>query len=98
MTPYIETVRGVGYVVRDMNKLRHKIMNLSLKMKWTFAVGVTIFISYAVISIILYFALQTWLLNNEEKNALRTVDDLTTFFACTRKHCYNTGNSEIIRL
>src|SRR4051794_22710100 len=64
-----------------MNKLRHKIMNQSLKMKWTFAVGATIFISYAVISIILYVALQTWLLNNEEKNAQRTIDDVTTFFA-----------------
>lgn len=44
------------------------------------AVGVTIFVSYTIISIVLYVALQTWLLNNEEKNAIRTVDDLTSFF------------------
>ena len=52
----------------------------SLKSKWTLTVGVTIFVSYSIISVILYIALQTWLINNEEKNAMRTVDDLTSFF------------------
>ncbi len=63
-----------------MKRLQEKIMNRSLKSKWILAVGATIFISYAIISIVLYVALQTWLLNNEEKNAVRTVDDLTSFF------------------
>ena len=53
---------------------------LSLKSKWTLTVGVTIFVSYAIISIVLFIALKTWLINNEEKNAMRTVDDLTSFF------------------
>lgn len=44
------------------------------------AVGVTIFVSYALISVVLYVALQTWLIHSEEKNALRTVDDMTTYF------------------
>lgn len=44
------------------------------------AVGVTIFVSYALISVVLYIALQTWLVHSEEKNALRTVDDMTTYF------------------
>ena len=57
-----------------------KLKNLSLKSKWTLTVGVTIFISYALISIVLYIALQTWLINNEEKNAIRTIDDMTSFF------------------
>lgn len=56
------------------------LLKLSLKKKWTLAVGVTIFISYAIIAIVLYVALQTWLLNNEQKNAQRTVDDMTVFF------------------
>lgn len=64
-----------------MKKFKDKLINQSLKTKWMLTVGITIFISFAVISIILYVALQTWLLNNEEKNALRTVDDVTTFFS-----------------
>lgn len=56
------------------------VLNLSLKKKWMVAVGLIIVISYAIISLVLYIALQTWLLNNEEKNAQRTVDDLTVFF------------------
>ena len=63
-----------------MNSIKQRILNQSLKTKWTFATGITIFFSFAVITIILYVALQTWLINNEEKNALRTVDDVTTFF------------------
>jgi two-component system, OmpR family, sensor histidine kinase ArlS len=63
-----------------MKKLKQAIKKRSLKSKWTLTVGVTIFVSYAIISVILYIALQTWLSNNEEKNAMRTVDDLTSFF------------------
>ncbi|MEG0472886.1 MAG: HAMP domain-containing histidine kinase [Solibacillus sp.] len=63
-----------------MKKLQQLILNLSLKAKWTLTVGTTIFISYAIISIVLFIALQTWLLHNEEKNAMRTVDDITSFF------------------
>ncbi len=37
-------------------------------------------ISYAAICIVIYFALHTWLFNNEQNNAVRTVDDLTSFF------------------
>lgn len=63
-----------------MKPLKEKLLRLSLKSKWMLSVGVTIFVSYALISIVMYIALQTWLINNEEKNALRTVDDLTSFF------------------
>lgn len=59
--------------------MKQWLLNLSLKKKWTLAVGCTIFISYAVIACVLYVAFQTWLLNNEEKNAQRTVDDITVF-------------------
>lgn len=64
-----------------MKKLQKTVLNLSLKAKWTLTVGATIFISYALISVVLFIALQTWLLHNEEKNAMRTVDDVTSFFA-----------------
>ncbi len=63
-----------------MKRLGLALKKRSLKSKWTMTVGITIFISYAMISIILYIALQTWLIHNEEKNAERTVDDLTSFF------------------
>lgn len=63
-----------------MKKLRQLLQQQSLKSKWTLTVGATIFISYAIISIVLYIALQTWLINNEEKNAIRTVDDMASFF------------------
>ncbi|MCH7322626.1 HAMP domain-containing histidine kinase [Solibacillus sp. MA9] len=63
-----------------MKRLEESFLKTSLKSKWILAVGATIFISYAIISVVLYIALQTWLLNNEEKNAMRTVDDMTSFF------------------
>ena len=63
-----------------MKNLKQAMNKRSLKSKWTLTVGVTIFVSYAIISVVLYIALQTWLINNEEKNAMRTVDDLTSFF------------------
>lgn len=63
-----------------MKRLQERFLKTSLKSKWILAVGATIFISYAIISVVLYIALQTWLINNEEKNAVRTVEDLTSFF------------------
>ncbi|KGR78881.1 HAMP domain-containing sensor histidine kinase [Ureibacillus manganicus] len=55
-------------------------MNLSLKKKWTLLTALVLFISYAAICTVIYFALHTWLYNNEQTNAIRTVDDLSTFF------------------
>lgn len=42
--------------------------------------AITIFISYAIICVILYISLHTWLLSNEERNALRTAEDISVFF------------------
>lgn len=80
-----------------MKKGYIKQMHLSLKSKWMLAVGVTIFISYALISIVLYVALQTWLINNEEKNALRTIDDMSTFLK-HRRTLLQYRNCKIIQL
>lgn len=62
-------------------KLKRILKNQSLKTKWMITTGLTIFISYAAICIIIFIALHTWLLAKEEENALRTVDDMTTFFS-----------------
>ncbi|MBD8025093.1 HAMP domain-containing sensor histidine kinase [Ureibacillus sp. Re31] len=64
-----------------MNKLKNIIFkNQSLKKKWILSTSIVIFISYAAICTVIYFALYSWLLQNEENNAIRTVDDLTSFF------------------
>lgn len=41
--------------------------------------AIVIFISYAAICTVIYLALYSWLLQNEENNAIRTADDLTSF-------------------
>ncbi len=42
--------------------------------------ALVISISYAAICTVIYIALNTWVFNNEQNNAVRTVDDLTSFF------------------
>ncbi len=59
----------------------NKLWNRSLKTKWMLTTGLTIFISYAAICIVTFFALQSWLLSAEEQNATRTAEDLSSFFA-----------------
>lgn len=63
-----------------MKKLKYYFLNLSLKKKWTFSSAFIIFISYALISVVIYISVYTWLSHYEEKNAIRTVDDLIAFF------------------
>ncbi len=63
-----------------MKQLKENFLNLSLKKKWTITTSLVILVSYAAICIVIYFALYTWLFNNEQNNAIRTTDDLTTFF------------------
>lgn len=53
---------------------------MSLKEKWMLSTATTIFISYVLICLILYISLHTWLLNNEERSALRSADDMSSFF------------------
>lgn len=61
-------------------KLRDYFINLSLKKKWSFSTALVLSISYAAICIVIYFALYNWLYNNEQNGAIRTVDDLGSFF------------------
>lgn len=63
-----------------MKKLKDFVINRSLKKKWIMSTAIVIFISYAAICTVIYLALYSWLLQNEENNAIRTADDLTSFF------------------
>lgn len=55
-------------------------INLSLKKKWMLSTGIVIFLSYTAICIVIYLALYTWLIHHEEIKAVRTADDLTSYF------------------
>lgn len=61
-------------------KFKDYFLNLSLKKKWSFSTALVLSISYAAICIVIYFALYNWLYNNEQNSAIRTVDDLSSFF------------------
>ncbi|HWK23481.1 MAG TPA: HAMP domain-containing histidine kinase [Ureibacillus sp.] len=64
-----------------MNKIKKFFRsNQSLKKKWTISTAIVIFISYAAICTVIYLALYSWLIQTEENNAMRTADDLSTFF------------------
>lgn len=63
-----------------MKRIKNYLLNLSLKKKWTISSALIIFVSYAIISVVIYISVFTWLSYYEEKNAIRTVDDLTAFF------------------
>ncbi len=63
-----------------MNQWNQSIASQSLKKKWAISSGAVIFISFAVMSIILYIALKGWLYQQEEQEVNRTMSDLTSFF------------------
>lgn len=63
-----------------MNKIQHYLSNQSLKGKWALTSAVVIFVSFAVICSVLYIAIHSWLLNEQEQSVKRTMDDLTVFF------------------
>lgn len=52
----------------------------SLKEKWTAVTSLVIFVSYALMCTVVYIALHTWLSNEEEREARRTMDDLVAMF------------------
>lgn len=61
-------------------KLSQTIATQSLKKKWAISSAAAIFLSFAVMSIILYIALKGWLYQQEEQEVNRTMQDLTAFF------------------
>ena len=63
-----------------MKTIKNFISKLSIKQKWTFVSAFTIIISYALISVIVYIAIHNWLINDEERSAIRTAEDVQGFF------------------
>lgn len=63
-----------------MNKIKQKISQLSIKQKWTFVSALTIIVSYALISGMVYIAMNNWLINDEERNATTIAQDVQSFF------------------
>lgn len=51
----------------------------TLQRKWTYASAISIFISFLMMCIILYFSLSNWLQIAEEKTAQNTLDEVTQF-------------------
>lgn len=62
-----------------MKKLKEYALNLSLQRKWMLTSSAVIFFSYAIICIVVYVSLHTWLLNDEESKVKRTSDDIVSF-------------------
>ncbi|KOS68444.1 histidine kinase [Lysinibacillus contaminans] len=63
-----------------MKMLKERLLHQSLQRKWMLTSSAVIFISYAIICVVVYVSLHTWLLNEEESKVKRTRDDLTSFF------------------
>lgn len=52
----------------------------TLQQKWTYASAISIFLSFLMMCVILYFSLFNWLQISEEKIAQNTLDEVTHFF------------------
>lgn len=62
-----------------MKTLKKYLVNQTLQRKWMLTSSAVIFFSYAIICIVVYISLHTWLLNDEESKVTRTRDDLVSF-------------------
>ena len=56
------------------------IKKWTLQRKWTYASAISIFLSFLMMCIILYFSLFNWLQISEKKIAQNTLDEVTHFF------------------
>ncbi|WP_144509723.1 cell wall metabolism sensor histidine kinase WalK [Bacillus sp. FJAT-22090] len=54
--------------------------NWTLQRKWTYASAISIFLSFLMMCVILYFSLYNWLLISEEKIAQNTLNEVANFF------------------
>lgn len=62
-----------------MKSLKKHLVNQTLQRKWMLTSSAVIFFSYAIICIVVYISLHTWLLNDEESKVTRTSYDLVSF-------------------
>ncbi|CAM5645798.1 hypothetical protein LSPH24S_01201 [Lysinibacillus sphaericus] len=74
-----------------MNKIKAYFSNLSLQRKWMLTSSAVIFISYAIICIVVYVSLHTWLLNDEISKVKRTRDDVASFLESQVQYIYPTN-------
>ncbi len=66
-----------------MNRIdwwREKVASQSLKKKWAISSATVIFLSFAIMSLILFVSLKSWLYQQEELEVNRTMQDLSSFF------------------
>lgn len=63
-----------------MRRMKRLLNQLSIKQKWTIVTASTIVVSYALISGMLYIAINNWLINDEQQTAERTASDVQSFF------------------
>ncbi len=63
-----------------MKKITAYWQRLTLKRKWALTSASVLFISFALVCVILYIAINSWLLNEEKASVARSMDDLTAFF------------------
>ena len=63
-----------------LHKYKQYVLSLSLKKKWTIGSASVIFLSFALMSMVLFLALYGWLHQQEEQEVKRSMQDLTTFF------------------
>lgn len=63
-----------------MKKITAYWQRLTLKRKWALTSAIVLFISFALVCVILYIAINSWLLNEEKASVARSMDDLTAFF------------------
>ncbi|WP_313890786.1 HAMP domain-containing histidine kinase [Psychrobacillus sp.] len=54
--------------------------NWTLQKKWTYSSAISIFLSFLIMSIILYFSIYNWMLISEKKTAQNTLNELVLFF------------------
>ncbi len=63
-----------------MKKLKRWIKPTSLKVKWALAAGSAIFLAFFLFSFFQYHAINKWMLDEEENNFSRVLDEITVFF------------------
>jgi two-component system, OmpR family, sensor histidine kinase ArlS len=63
-----------------MNTFMNRFKPSSLKVKWALAAGSAIFLAFFLFSFFQYHAISKWMVDEEENNFSRVLDEITVFF------------------
>ncbi|MFC7783778.1 MULTISPECIES: HAMP domain-containing histidine kinase [unclassified Rossellomorea] len=63
-----------------MNTFMNRFKPSSLKVKWALAAGSAIFLAFFLFSFFQYHAINKWMVDEEENNFSRVLDEITVFF------------------